>query len=77
MGPTSIPKSMKNRYTFHARKGDAKNIEKHKNGADKEVEIKKKTIKNTYKKRSKNRGFAQLVPGGPGVPGELLINKIN
>jgi hypothetical protein len=29
MGPESIPKSMKNRYKFHARKSDVKNIEKH------------------------------------------------
>jgi hypothetical protein len=29
MGPKSIPKSMKNRYKFHARKSDVKNIENH------------------------------------------------
>jgi len=48
--PKSIPKTMKNQYKFHARKSDAKNIEKLKNLSRKES---RKSRKNDKKSSDK------------------------
>ena len=48
-----------------------------KSGAEKEVQIRKKPIKNRDKKKKKNRRFAQSLPETPGCRGNIQINKIN
>jgi hypothetical protein len=48
--PKSIPKTMKNRHKFHARKSDAKNIEKHNNWSRKDPDNEEKTIKKRCEK---------------------------
>jgi hypothetical protein len=55
MRPTSIRKSIKNLYKFHARKSDAKNIEKHKKWNRKGCQNEEKTYQNRYEKKLKKR----------------------